>query len=73
MYKYRVFIEKVKCSDTESIHSSDKLIVAGVVATDRESKGYVIPLMRINTNEERYPNALIFEGRSQAPSIRKVH
>lgn len=69
MYKYKVFIEKVKCRDTESLHGSDKLIITGLVVTDKEHKGYALPLMRINTDEERYPNTLVFEGNSDVPNL----
>lgn len=72
MYKFKVFIEKIRCTDTESIHSSDKLFIAGAVISNEESKGFAKPLIRINTNEERNftnEDSLLFEGISKSSSI----
>jgi|GEM_PF-6406043 len=72
MYKYKVFIENVTCNDTESIHSPDKLVLSGLIASGTKQKGYALPLIRINTHQTKsYPEdvSLLFDGYSKEAVI----
>ncbi|MBB3836322.1 hypothetical protein FHS57_000304 [Runella defluvii] len=72
MYKYKVVIENVTCSDTESIHSGDKLVLSGLIATGNKQKGYALPLLRINTGQTKsYPadTSLLFDDFSKESTI----
>ncbi len=64
-YRIKVTLEDVYCRDTESVHSADKLAVAGAVWVDGAPRGIVMPMMRINDYERRrFPDdlAVVFDG-----------
>lgn len=63
-YSVEVVLEKLTCRDTESIHSSDKFALAGAVFTDIDSAGIILPLMRINSGENRLLQRQVFNAGS---------
>jgi hypothetical protein len=71
-YWFRVYVDRVICRDTESLHSSDKFALAGVVMTDLNAQGFVMPMIRINDGEtRRYDEDLntIFDAASSEPKV----
>lgn len=72
-YWFEVRLDGLVCRDTESLHSSDKFGLAGAVLTDVASKGFIMPMMRINDGETRtFPDDLkvVFNGPSGGNKIR---
>jgi hypothetical protein len=52
MYRVSVFFRKLTCFDTESIHSSDKFALSGVISSDaQEPLAFYMPTIRVNDNK----------------------
>ena len=72
-YRIKVTLEDVYCRDTESVHSADKLAVAGAVTVDGTAHGIVMPTMSIDDYQrKRFPDdlAVVFEGGSDTGEVR---
>ena len=72
-YNVKVYLYKLHCRDTESLHSSDRIALAGAVTTDRDANGFVVPSFRINDEPpddvHEFGNALIFDGPAEAAKL----
>jgi hypothetical protein len=70
-YWIQVFLLRVTCKDTESIHSSDKFALAGDIVTDRANVALIKPMFRINSGDEHsfLPSGPIFSGWSSQPKV----
>ena len=69
-YSVEVTLDNIVCRDTESIHSSDKFALSGVVFTDLgQPAAFTFPIMRINSGETRQLGQLLFNGSSVAPKV----
>lgn len=67
-----VSLDRLVCTDTESVHSSDNFFMVGAVTVDGTSHGFAMPGMRINDYETRhFPDDLrkVFDGISQGNEI----
>ena len=71
MYGVRVFVEKIRCIDTESLLSSDRAQFSFAVATDIDKGAQVLPSIRINSGETREfrPPMLLFDGVAEASHV----
>jgi hypothetical protein len=64
-----VWLTKVHCIQTESIHSSDKFSLTGAVFTGTKSEGVALEMIRINNGETRVFNRLLFSETSKQPKV----
>ena len=70
-YSIQVYLQKLTCRDTESIHSSDRFALTGAVTTDQQTTGLMEPTFRINDTRfadvHDYGGRLIFDGMATTP------
>lgn len=67
-----VSLDRLVCTDTESVHSSDNFFLVGAVTVDGTRQGFAMPGIRINDYEtRRFPDDLrrVFDGISNSPEI----